>query len=152
MPVPFLGPATSPHEIDAALALFGDRIEAVRYRGLRETCAAAAESIARWAGDRLVPRRNGVRPAALGHRSILADPSHPEMRDRINAMVKMREAFRPFAPAVALEQVHRWFGVPPGTESAVHGRGRRRPGRAPKLAPGRHPRQWLGAGADRLGG
>jgi carbamoyltransferase len=48
----------------------------------------------------------------LGHRSILADPAHPEMRERINAMVKMREAFRPFAPAVALEQVHQWFEVP----------------------------------------
>ncbi len=31
-------------------------------------------------------------------------------------MVKMREAFRPFAPAVCIEQVHRWFDVPPGTE------------------------------------
>ena len=38
------------------------------------------------------------------------------MRDRINAMVKMREAFRPFAPAVSLEQVHDWFKVPRGTE------------------------------------
>jgi carbamoyltransferase len=55
-------------------------------------------------------------PRALGHRSILADPGRPEMRDLINAMVKMREAFRPFAPAVSLEQVHRWFEVPPGTE------------------------------------
>jgi carbamoyltransferase len=55
-------------------------------------------------------------PRALGHRSILADPGHPAMRDRINAMVKMREAFRPFAPAVALEQVHQWFEVPDGTE------------------------------------
>jgi len=55
-------------------------------------------------------------PRALGHRSILADPGHPEMRDRINAMVKMREAFRPFAPAVSLEQVDQWFDVPPGTE------------------------------------
>jgi carbamoyltransferase len=55
-------------------------------------------------------------PRALGHRSILADPGHPEMRDRINAMVKMREAFRPFAPAVSLEEVDRWFEVPPGTE------------------------------------
>ena len=54
-------------------------------------------------------------PRALGHRSILADPSHPEMRDRINAMVKMREAFRPFAPAVSIEQVDRWFDVPPMT-------------------------------------
>jgi carbamoyltransferase len=38
------------------------------------------------------------------------------MRDRINAMVKMREAFRPFAPAVSLEQVHLWFDLPPMTE------------------------------------
>src|SRR5579872_319674 len=38
------------------------------------------------------------------------------MRDRINAMVKMREAFRPFAPAVSLEQVHLWFDAPPMTE------------------------------------
>jgi carbamoyltransferase len=52
-------------------------------------------------------------PRALGHRSILADPGRPEMRDRINAMVKMREAFRPFAPAVTLEQAHLWFDIPP---------------------------------------
>jgi len=51
-------------------------------------------------------------PRALGNRSILADPGHPEMRDRINAMVKKREAFRPFAPAVSREQVHMWFDVP----------------------------------------
>ena len=31
-------------------------------------------------------------------------------------MVKMREAFRPFAPAVTLEEVHRWFEVAPQTE------------------------------------
>jgi carbamoyltransferase len=55
-------------------------------------------------------------PRALGNRSILADPGHPEMRDRINAMVKKREAFRPFAPAVSAEQVHEWFDVPANTE------------------------------------
>jgi carbamoyltransferase len=54
-------------------------------------------------------------PRALGNRSILADPSHPEMRDRINAMVKKRESFRPFAPAVTVEEVHRWFDVMPMT-------------------------------------
>jgi carbamoyltransferase len=55
-------------------------------------------------------------PRALGNRSILADPGHPAMRDRINAMVKMREAFRPFAPACSVEQAHRWFNVAPGTQ------------------------------------
>jgi carbamoyltransferase len=39
-------------------------------------------------------------PRALGARSILADPRNPYMRDRVNALVKKREAFRPFAPAV----------------------------------------------------
>jgi carbamoyltransferase len=55
-------------------------------------------------------------PRALGNRSILADPGDPRMRDRINAMVKKREGFRPFAPAVSLEQVHQWFDVPAGQE------------------------------------
>jgi carbamoyltransferase len=39
-------------------------------------------------------------PRALGSRSILADPRVADMRDRINASVKKREAFRPFAPSV----------------------------------------------------
>ena len=55
-------------------------------------------------------------PRALGHRSILADPGHPDMRDRMNAMVKMREAFRPFAPAVSPRAGGRWFDAPAGTE------------------------------------
>ena len=55
-------------------------------------------------------------PRALGHRSILADPGHPDMRNRINAMVKMREAFRPFAPAVTVRDASRWFNVTSGTE------------------------------------
>ena len=48
---------------------------------------------------------------------LLSHPAspHPEMRYRINAMVKKREAFRPFAPAVSIEQVHHWFDVPPMT-------------------------------------
>jgi carbamoyltransferase len=55
-------------------------------------------------------------PRALGHRSIVADPGRADMRDRVNAMVKMREAFRPFAPAVTIEEAPRWFDVAPGTE------------------------------------
>jgi carbamoyltransferase len=39
-------------------------------------------------------------PRALGARSLLADPRNPEMRDRLNRLVKKREAFRPFAPSV----------------------------------------------------
>jgi carbamoyltransferase len=38
-------------------------------------------------------------PRALGHRSILADPRRPEVKERINGTVKKREPFQPFAPA-----------------------------------------------------
>ncbi|HEY6804834.1 MAG TPA: carbamoyltransferase N-terminal domain-containing protein [Pyrinomonadaceae bacterium] len=50
-------------------------------------------------------------PRALGGRSILADPRRPEMRDRINALVKMREAFRPFAPAVLESEYQDHFSL-----------------------------------------
>jgi carbamoyltransferase len=115
-PVPFLGPAASQSDIDKALEQTGDRIETVRFSNLRETCAEAAKLIK--AGRVLGWYRGRMEfgPRALGHRSILADPGHSEMRDRINAMVKMREAFRPFAPAVSLEQVQDWFEVPRGFE------------------------------------
>ncbi len=46
---------------------------------------------------------------ALGNRSILADPRHPGMKDKINAMIKFREAYRPFAPAVTAEEAHVYF-------------------------------------------
>ena len=50
-------------------------------------------------------------PRALGHRSILADPRSPEMVQRINAAVKGREGFRPFAPAVLAEEAGAWFDL-----------------------------------------
>jgi len=111
-PTPFLGPSYSRRDINAALPRRGPC--ATRALGtLEESCAEAARLIA---AGRVVAWYRGrmeFGPRALGHRSILADPGHPAMRDRINAMVKMREAFRPFAPAVSLEQVHKWFEVPP---------------------------------------
>lgn len=55
-------------------------------------------------------------PRALGSRSILADPRDDEMRDRINAMVKKREAFRPFAPIVSEEACAEFFETAPGDE------------------------------------
>jgi carbamoyltransferase len=116
LPVPFLGPRASQGEIDQALERVHDRIEVVRFGCLRDACAEAAKLIK--AGRVLGWYRGRMEfgPRALGHRSILADPGHPQMRDRINAMVKMREAFRPFAPAVSVEQVQDWFDVPHGFE------------------------------------
>ncbi len=50
-------------------------------------------------------------PRSLGARSILADPRQEDMRDRINAMVKKRENFRPFAPSVLAERVSEHFDI-----------------------------------------
>lgn len=48
-------------------------------------------------------------PRALGHRSILADPRQADMKNMINAKVKGREAYRPFAPMILEEHVAQWF-------------------------------------------
>jgi len=53
---------------------------------------------------------------ALGNRSILADPRRQEMKDKINSIIKYRESYRPFAPAVLSEKVHLIFEVPEGYE------------------------------------
>lgn len=53
--------------------------------------------------------RMEIGPRALGNRSILANPTLPDMKDKINAQVKHREAFRPFAPSCPIEDTPRFF-------------------------------------------
>jgi carbamoyltransferase len=48
-------------------------------------------------------------PRALGNRSILADPRKKEMQDVLNARIKRRESFRPFAPSILLDAVDEYF-------------------------------------------
>jgi carbamoyltransferase len=48
-------------------------------------------------------------PRALGNRSILADPRRADMKAILNAKIKRRESFRPFAPSVLEEAVSAWF-------------------------------------------
>ena len=50
-------------------------------------------------------------PRALGGRSILADPRRAEMKDVLNARIKHREQFRPFAPSVLEEAAGEWFDI-----------------------------------------
>jgi carbamoyltransferase len=51
-------------------------------------------------------------PRALGNRSILADPRRPEMKDLVNAKIKFREPFRPFAPVIVEECTGDYFKLP----------------------------------------
>jgi carbamoyltransferase len=48
-------------------------------------------------------------PRALGNRSILADPRPVDMKDKINAVIKFREEFRPFAPSILHEHGEEYF-------------------------------------------
>lgn len=53
--------------------------------------------------------RSEVGPRALGNRSILCDPSQPDMKNALNAKVKFREWYRPFAPVCKLEDADKYF-------------------------------------------
>jgi len=56
-------------------------------------------------------------PRALGARSIIADASNAEMKEIVNAKIKFREAFRPFAPSVLSEDAAEWFELAEGDEA-----------------------------------
>ena len=54
-------------------------------------------------------------PRALGHRSIIADPRNPDMKDIVNSKIKFREPYRPFAPSVLAESAEKYFELPHAT-------------------------------------
>jgi len=61
-------------------------------------------------------------PRSLGHRSILADPRFARMKDVINARIKFREPFRPFAPVIPEENLSEVFAfqdTPPGATALM---------------------------------
>jgi carbamoyltransferase len=106
----FLGPSFTDREIRALFSSWSVSCE--NYGS--DSDALVAATARRLADGQIVGWLQGAMefgPRALGNRSILADPRRPDMRDRINASVKMREAFRPFAPAVMWEKVGDHFDI-----------------------------------------
>ena len=102
-------PAGDTEEIAAELDAWSDFVE---HRPLDDPYEGAARLLADGAVIGWVQGRSEFGPRALGNRSILADPRPAENKDRINEMVKKREGYRPFAPAVLEERVHHFFDVP----------------------------------------
>ncbi len=77
-----------------------------------EACEKAAELISQnmivgWARGRME-----CGPRALGNRSILTNAMNPKAKDELNAKVKKREWFRPYAPSVLAEEATKWFDLP----------------------------------------
>ncbi len=101
---PYWGPGYSDEEMEKAI-----RISKWPYRRVDDPADTAARLIA--AGRILCwfQGRMEMGPRALGNRSILADPRLPEMKDIVNARVKHREGFRPFAPSILAERVKDYF-------------------------------------------
>ncbi len=103
-----LGPEFAPAEIRARLE---GRGEAVRELSREELLATVARAVAAGKVVGWFQGRMEWGPRALGHRSILADPRRPGMKDLLNERVKRRETFRPFAPSILLERLADYFVI-----------------------------------------
>ena len=105
----YLGQTFSPErlEMDLEAAPKGIKIN----KGL-DTAKAAAQRLANNEVIGWFDGRSEIGPRALGHRSILADARRSENWARVNR-IKKREGWRPFAPAVLIEDCDDWFeGAP----------------------------------------
>jgi carbamoyltransferase len=104
----YLGPSHPRSEVDRACEEFGAKIKHSKPADLYETVATALEKgkVVGWYQGRME-----WGPRALGNRSILADARRDDMKDVVNHAVKLREGFRPFAPACLDEEVNDWFDM-----------------------------------------
>jgi len=102
----YLGPDFSDSRIQSALSsasLEGRKLE--RQALLVEVAdQIAAGNVVGWFQGRME-----WGPRALGNRSIVAHPGLPNMKDVLNARIKHREWFRPFAPSILADKQHEYF-------------------------------------------
>lgn len=115
MSVPLWGPEFDAAQLKRALAGRTD-CASVQFESFDRLCQEIAARIDQGQIVAWYQGRMEFGPRALGSRSILADPRDPTMRERINSLVKKREAFRPFAPVVTQEAAAQIFDIQPGDE------------------------------------
>lgn len=104
--LPYLGLSYSNEEIKTAIEKKG-----LKYREYTDQKLASvlADYISSNKIIALHRGRTEIGPRALCHRSILANPANPDMKDILNNRVKHREPFRPFAPTVTEEEQFDYF-------------------------------------------
>ena len=102
----YLGPEFSESQIESALNSAG-----IKYQRLAREPLLDAVSDQMVKGDVVgwFQGRMEWGPRALGNRSIVTHPGLPNMKDVLNARIKHREWFRPFAPAILAEAQHEYF-------------------------------------------
>lgn len=107
---PYLGPEFSPKVVKFELNRFKDKLLCFKLTEenlLRKVAKLlSSQNTVAWFQGRM---EFGAR--ALGNRSILASPTNPKMRDKLNFVIKKRESFRPFAPSVIEEDAGKFFEI-----------------------------------------
>lgn len=104
---PYLGSTLDPDALGRARTLGG--LSPTPLPAGETALTRAAELLAAGKIVAVAQGRAEFGPRALGNRSILADPRDASVKDRLNATVKFREEFRPFAPSVLHEHGPEWF-------------------------------------------
>ena len=110
----YWGPTFSDGDYAALLAARRDEIDAAgcEVETFDDEVALCARTAAAVADGQVVGWFQGRMewgPRALGNRSIVCDPRRADMKAILNAKIKRRESFRPFAPSVLEEAVADWF-------------------------------------------
>lgn len=103
----FWGPQYGHERLRGAVAVAGVRVQ--ECADMSELVEVAADLVASGLVTGWYQGRSEWGPRALGNRSILGNPTIPTMKDTINAKIKRRESFRPFAPSVLQEDVATYF-------------------------------------------
>ena len=104
MPHAYCGSPYSETEVESVLQEYGVDSRKVEPKEIAELLAEGKIVAVFEGGSEFGPR-------ALGHRSILADPRDPNMKDLLNSSVKFREAYRPYAPVILREKVSEYFDL-----------------------------------------
>jgi carbamoyltransferase len=112
----YWGPAFSEDRIEALLDRRQRELQAAgcaveRLDEDEALCRRAARDIAEGRVVGWFQGRMEWGPRGLGNRSILCDPCRADMKETLNAKIKRRESFRPFAPSILREAVSEWFEV-----------------------------------------
>ncbi|MEO7978670.1 carbamoyltransferase N-terminal domain-containing protein [Flavobacterium sp.] len=106
MQTAFLGIGYSDQSIEDTICFFKLKYKKLEDIALTQFAATAINTnkIVAW-----FQGKDEFGPRALGNRSILANPTHPKMKDILNERVKFRESFRPFAAMVTQEDCGTYF-------------------------------------------
>jgi len=118
MNMPFWGPEYPEYvgEIIPKEIRNQDTYEYTYFRSIQDLTSHVAHRLVQGQVVAWFQGRMELGPRALGNRSILADPRNPTMRDHVNSLIKKREEFRPFAPAVVAEAASEFFNIDKGEE------------------------------------